>query len=561
MQYSVRNLVVLFACYALSALSAAAQESKPDDQPPEPVAKQRLRLGGQYKRIHQGALKFILAGRYAETEASLHRFLDEQPADPESHFLLALSYTQRGETKLAVDAMRQAIELGLPAGRLLAGPRELIEPLLSVESFQSLVEPWADQPIHGPLLGNVTDTSASFWIRSAAEAEVALYIRRADSLPPDADDDFFLDKQAVASSHTREDEDYTTIVTAGGLSPGASYVYGLSINGGPVRGSREQRFSTFPARDEPARFKIAFGGGAGFVPPHERMWTTIKNDAPLALLLLGDNVYIDDPKSPAMQRYTYYRRQSRPEWRNLTGQTAVFTIWDDHDFSVNDSWGGPRVEHPWWKLKNSWPIFKQNWANPAYASGDQPGCWYAFSIGDVRFIMLDCRYYRTNPKLNSPSMLGPVQLAWLKDQLTAEKKQSKRGFTVLCSSVPWTFGTKGGSKDTWNGYRRERDEIFAHLEQQQIEGVLLLSADRHRSDAWRIDRKDDYDLFEFSSSRLTNQHVHPEMKNALFSFNKNQSYGRLTFDTVANDPQVSYDVVTIDGETVHSLTVKRSQLR
>ena len=54
--------------------------------------------------------------------------------------------------------------------------------------------------------------------------------------------------------------------------------------------------------------------------------------------------------------------------------------------------------------------------------------------------------------------------------------------------------------------------------------------------------------------------VHGTMKNALFSYNAKQSFGRVTFDTTAADPQVTYDVRTIDGEDVHSLTVKRSQL-
>ena len=54
---------------------------------------------------------------------------------------------------------------------------------------------------------------------------------------------------------------------------------------------------------------------------------------------------------------------------------------------------------PFWKKDWAFPIFRQNWANPSYGGGDaQPGCWYAFYIGDVDFIMLDCRYYRTDPK-------------------------------------------------------------------------------------------------------------------------------------------------------------------
>ena len=54
-----------------------------------------------------------------------------------------------------------------------------------------------------------------------------------------------------------------------------------------------------------------------------------------------------------------------------------------------------------------WRIFFFYWANPAYGGGDaQPGCWYDFVIGDVHFIMLDGRYYRTRKP--QPSMLGPV---------------------------------------------------------------------------------------------------------------------------------------------------------
>ena len=50
------------------------------------------------------------------------------------------------------------------------------------------------------------------------------------------------------------------------------------------------------------------------------------------------------------------------------------------------------------------------------------------------------------------------------------------------------------------------------------------------------------------------------MDEAIFSYNKKQSFGIVTFDTKAADPTVTYDVISIDREKVHSLTVKRSQL-
>jgi len=154
-------------------------------------------------------------------------------------------------------------------------------------------------------------------------------------------------------------------------------------------------------------------------------------------------------------------------------------------------------------------------------------------------------------------MLGAEQQRWLLEGLAA----SKATFKVLVSPVPWDYRTKGGSLDTWNGYRAEREAIFDFISDKKIDGVILLSADRHRSDCWKIERPNGYALYEFNSSRLTNQHVHKTMKEAVFSYNAKQSFGLIEFDTVAKDPTVSYAVVTIDAEKVHDISVKRSQLQ
>ena len=117
-------------------------------------------------------------------------------------------------------------------------------------------------------------------------------------------------------------------------------------------------------KDAPTdRFTIAFGGGAGFVPENERMWTTIGAIEPRALLLLGDNVYIDDPETPEMQRFHYYRRQSQPEWSALAKQVPIYSIWDDHDFTTNDGWGGPDIETPAWK-REVWNVFRGKLGQP-----------------------------------------------------------------------------------------------------------------------------------------------------------------------------------------------------
>lgn len=516
----------------------------------QPKPDLKFRGEDQYKRVHQTALRLILRGELDRTETFLNQYLADHPQDAETLYMLGVLNAQKMQLPAAEDFLTRAVEAGLPPGRIVAGPRKMLQPLAGSDFMQNLVEEYSLRPVHGPLLGNLTGSSASFWVRTAQEDKVEVLVR--PSADPDAE-------PLIGAAMSRAEDDFTTVVTVDGLKPQTEYRYAVSLNG-HVYLRPEYQFETPAAAGRASRFRIAFGGGAGYVPENERMWNTIRDTDPDAILLLGDNVYIDDPESVVMQQYTYQRRQSRPEWRLLTAGHPVYTIWDDHDFSTNDSWGGPDIDVPFWKKDFVFEIFRQNWANPGYAGGDdQPGCWSSFRIGDVDFIMLDCRYYRTSPRKEPRSMLGPVQKQWLKKELRA----ATGTFKVICSSVPWDFRTKGDSLDTWNGYKQEHEEILGFIDQQQIEGVVLMSADRHRSDAWKLDRPNGYDLYEFNSSRLTNQHVHPTMEKqgALFSYNKPQSFGLVTFDTTLPDPQVTYEVVNIEGQRPHSITVKRSELQ
>ena len=552
----MKSLIVVFVSLLLLPSSCFAQPIPKYDlggaSKPKPFF--TFKKEDQYKRVHQVSLRLILNGELDKTEKFLNEYLEKHPGDEETIYMLGLLHAQRGTKEGIAKAnsmLANAIEAGLPEGRLIAGPRKMMVPIKDSKWLKDLTEKFSSRLVHGPLVGNVTGDSASFWMRTATEVEVQV---QAENI---ASGEKHTGKKVTSSAS----EDYTAVATIDGLSPNTEYEYSIMLDGKTAALEFKQQFRTLESKGKPTKFTLAFGGGAGFVPENERMWDTIGSFDPNAILLLGDNVYIDDPESVIMQQYTYHRRQSRPEWRKLTARSPVFTIWDDHDFGTDDSWGGADIDVPFWKKDWVFPIFRQNWANPGYAGGnDQPGCWYSFHIGDVDFIMLDCRYYRTSPKTKvGKSMLGNVQKKWLKEQL----KSADGTFKVLCSSVPWDFRTKGDSKDTWNGYKDEHEEILSFIEKNEIEGVILMSADRHRSDCWKISRPNGYDLYEFNSSRLTNQHVHPTMEKqgAIFSYNKPQSFGLVTIDTTVADPTATYEVININGEKPHSLTVKRSELK
>jgi alkaline phosphatase D len=552
----MKCIAILVAVLLFTARSGEAQILQPYDLGGASKPKTMKKLSakeGFYKRVHQTSLRLILRGEIEKPQKFLETYQADHPQDAETAYMLAICHGLSGNIDAATESMNKALALGLPPGRLVAGPREVLRPLAETELIQSLIKSHSNRLVHGPLVGNVSGSTASFWVRTATQTGVIITVSDA------ATGKVIATSQVVESD---EKEDFTAVAKVAGLTPDTEYKYFVSLGGQDCVPENKQQFRTLPAKGEASKFVIAFGGGAGYVPPNERMWDTIGSFDPQAILLFGDNVYIDDPESVVMQQYTYHRRQSRPEWRKLTARSPVFTIWDDHDFGTDDSWGGADISLPFWKKDWVFPTFRQNWANPGYGGGDeQPGCWYTFHIGEVDFIMLDCRYYRTSPKEPpaTRTMLGPVQKKWLKEQLTSIDGT----FKVICSSVPWDFRTKGDSTDTWNGYRQEHEEILRFLETEKIEGVILMSADRHRSDAWKISRPEGYDLYEFNSSRLTNQHVHSTMEDqgAIFSYNEPQSFGLVTFDTTVKDPQVTYEVVNIDGENPHSITVKRSELR
>ena len=303
-------------------------------------------------------------------------------------------------------------------------------------------------------------------------------------------------------------------------------------------------------------YKIAFGSCLDQEDP-QPIWNSIKKENINSFIFLGDNVYGDVPSGSLDFMKTAYAEQKKmlPDWLL---KKDINVIWDDHDFGLNDCSGGPDIETPKWK-RPTYDIFRNNWANPAYGGGDkQPGIWWDTYINDVHFISIDGRYYRTNPKKTKGklSMLGPVQKNWLLNKI----KNSKGTFKVLVSPVPWVFKAKGDSKDTWNGFKDERNEIFQFLSENNFKGVLLLSADRHRSDLWKIERSNDYPLYEFNSSRLTNQHVHKTMDEAIYSYNAKQSFGTVDFVTDVGDPNATYSINSIDGEQIFKFTIKRSQL-
>ncbi|PXA04783.1 alkaline phosphatase [Coraliomargarita sinensis] len=503
-----------------------------------------MALGAQHDP-GRNAVRKLAKGDHEAAVQELHKSRKRNsPVDEaEKYVVRALSASLQGDGKTALQEAKLAVQHGAHPGRFAAGPKDAFAALYQAKGYEEWASSFDLDLVHGPMIGAVTGHSASIWLRTESAARVSVNLSCSES-----------DKLMHAT--TSAETDFTAVVHFDGLEPETTYEVSLSIE---QREVGQGSFRTTAARGEASKFTLVLGGGAGYTPQYERMWATIESHHPDALFMLGDNVYIDDPTHQLTQDYIYYRRQSEPGWRSLVSKTPTYAIYDDHDFGMNDCIPGPFIDQPAWK-RPVWETFRNNWANAYYGGGDaQPGCWFDTYIGDVHFIFLDCRYYRDR---SGGTMLGPVQKEWLFETL----KHSKGTFKVLASSVPWSAGVKPGSRDTWDGFPAERESIFSFIEANQIDGAVLISADRHRVDVRKTERVGGYDLYEIMSSRLTNVHTHGLVKNAkgsefILGYNATPAFAKLTFDTKAKPPTLHGSIIDIDNHEHGTFELTLDQLR
>ena len=493
----------------------------------------------------------IFTGDTDDAIKNMLAYRKEHPDVAEDLYGLSVAYFSEDDFNKGEIFFEKAIGEGIPIERFMAGPRKILKPLYQSKIFKELLK--NRELIHGPMTGAVTKNSAKVWVRTLNESSFKVKVANTPELT---------NIIGIFSGQTTESADYTGFAEISGLKPNTQYFYSVEINGNSS--AKVASFKTFPEKEDSTILRIAFGGGAFYNPKREYIWNVIAEQKPYFFLGMGDNVYIDHPDLPDVQKFCYYQRESSEPFRAMLKTVPYYSVWDDHDFGVNDSYGGAEKFKPAWKTKVL-NVYKENTVNPYYGGGDEnPGIWYDFSMGDIDFFMIDTRYYRTpsfveNNGANA-NMLGKVQMQWLKKEL----KKSTATFKVIVSSIPWSDGAKDvmeGRFDTWRGYPKERAEIFDFLSDNKIEGVVLLSADRHRHDAWKHKRPGDYSLYEFTSSRLTNIHYHELRKDALFGYNENCGFGIIEFNTAAKQPYLVFKIININNELIDQIRIYLHQLQ
>ncbi len=200
-------------------------------------------------------------------------------------------------------------------------------------------------------------------------------------------------------------------------------------------------------------------------------WSRIAQAKPDLLLLLGDNVYMRQG-GPVRWDFkqlgeTYQNQFSEPNFLGLIGKVPYMATWDDHDFGPNDSRGDTSDGRPN-RIKSRNLFHKYH---SAAINANRPNVYCSHVVGDVKIIMLDGRFFRTDRRQSEPTILGAKQEAWLQKELQHGLK-----YTVVCSG---SCLTQGGETDSWLAYPKARQRLLGIL--SAVPRVLFLSGDIHRN--------------------------------------------------------------------------------
>ena len=250
------------------------------------------------------------------------------------------------------------------------------------------------------------------------------------------------------------------------------------------------------------------------------VWEQIRAEQPDALILLGDNIYLDhdfhsDPKKLAAElRSLYEQQKAEPHFAALLADMAargkpVMAIYDDHDFLGNDRFGGGEnralCEAARQELVTAFrPLQTGDDVYSRRRLGD-PGA-------EVEVIVLDARFYRrkiTDSLFDRDAMLGANQWAWLEKAVDAARDVPY--LLIVSSTTVYSYGLV---EDAWERSPAAFKRLCELIGKRR--GALVVSGDIHSND-----RYDDAGLVEFVTSGVARRGLvfgKPRANYAIFKF-------------------------------------------
>ncbi len=314
----------------------------------------------------------------------------------------------------------------------------------------------------------------------------------------------------------------------------------------------------------------------------QSIWDQIASEHPDLTLYMGDNVYGDvSPDEPALPelKTAYMRLAGSEPFARARAAAPMLTVWDDHDYGLNDGGGDYALK------EKSEALFDYVWAVPEDdARRSRPGVYGSWIIGAeegkrVQVIMLDTRFFRSSlVKTDEPgahgkerylpdddpskTLLGDAQWKWL-----AEELQKPADLRLVVSSIQVI--SEGHGWEAWRLFPHERARLYKTITGLGVNGVVILSGDRHAAALYRKEGVNDYPLFEATSSSLnlpssvwraqSGETWMEKDPNRLGDMIYDANYGLIDIDW--EEGAVNVSIRSKEGETYLSETVAISALQ
>jgi alkaline phosphatase D len=334
---------------------------------------------------------------------------------------------------------------------------------------------------------------------------------------------------------TGPEMDYTVKIDADGLQAGTTYYYRFYSNGmdSPIGRTKTLALGALD------KIRLAFCSCSNYPAGFFNVYREIAQRADLdAVVHLGDYIYEYGPggygtgtglgREPIPEneivsiqdyrlRYAQYRTDV--DLQEVHRQHPFICVWDDHEASNNAWYGGaenhtPGTEGDWFVRKSAannayfeWMPIRDN--GIVDNTGDK-SIYRRFRFGDLAdIIMLDTRIAGRNEQAglfdqhtaNDPnrSLLGFEQEQWLHNQLSQSQQSGVRwrvlGQQVMMAqlSIANNFSI---NMDQWDGYTASRQRLFDHIEDNNIDNVVVLTGDIHSSWAWDL-ASNPFDILQY----------------------------------------------------------------
>ncbi len=314
--------------------------------------------------------------------------------------------------------------------------------------------------------------------------------------------------------------------------------------------------------------KIAFGSCAHESSPQPILDLVVKHK-PEVFIYLGDNIY-GDTEDMNILRSKYDSLAAKPEFQRLIKSTRVLATWDDHDYGWNDS----GKHYPF--KKESKEIFLKFFNEPQNSDRRKhEGIYTSYMFEGngkrLQLILIDNRTFRSDLRwyrgeLNDDSkffypldyyplqiedsvMLGEGQWKWLEGEL-----QKSADIRIIGSGSQ--FGISFNGYEGWANFPHEQKRFLDLIKKTKANGVMFITGDVHYGEISKLERKDQYPIYDVTSSGITSTwHFATPNENRIEGPIMDNHFGLLTIDWSKADPAIKMEIWDIrDNQRVeHSI--------